>query len=550
MSSIITGILNSTVGLLWNKVRDLTAAKLQDGDVTDTKIREIVVRDLNDIKTKLDSLSRKDLLSSYRFLKQGVDLLNFSLDQSMQSTQKKRGELSTMSSDVASVILNEVLELTRAVEKIKIKSCAEYESARKRFKDARRKATEAFSNEALDIDDRIFAAKLQVVSEILEHLESPKTAITGCLSFLRDLHSLPAIREIFSVYLNGGVKSLFGKEERAANVKSVMVINYVLFQFTLKFGGQLADRVNWPAGIIDLSDRTFNPVLEWQKVSSKKYMGGELGKPPNKLVLNEEMYRSLPVVNSHNKIIVRHSDDEIKIISTTEKTKVVRLPEPRDGELIKRDIIALAVDKSNNIYIVNYLATRTETDVIITYVLHVMDDGYKLKHVHTLDFLEERNIFFWLNIAVNNNNGIVMIRDNDASVYLSDDSGKLKYKFERDSSFLRCLSISNRNEVIIPSHNNKAINFYTEEGNLTSTIKLPEGHFVKGIAFHYVLGEIIVMTSVRDKGSYFLLCYSETGDLEFSTLFSVFNGHERVPTITSHPGGPVAVVRQKSITFI
>ena len=51
MSSIITGILNSTVGLLWNKVRDLTAAKLQDGDVTDTKIREIVVRDLNDIKT-------------------------------------------------------------------------------------------------------------------------------------------------------------------------------------------------------------------------------------------------------------------------------------------------------------------------------------------------------------------------------------------------------------------------------------------------------------------------------------------------------------------
>ena len=186
----------------------------------------------------------------------------------MQSTQKKRGELSTMSSDVASVILNEVLDLTRAVEKIKIKSCAEYESARKRFKDARRKATDAFSNEALDIDDRIFAAKLQVVSEILEHLESPKTAITGCLSFLRDLHSLPAIRKIFSVYLNGGVKSLFGKEERAANVKSVMAINYVLFQFTLKFGGQFADRVNWPAGIIDLSDRTFNPVLEWQKVSS------------------------------------------------------------------------------------------------------------------------------------------------------------------------------------------------------------------------------------------------------------------------------------------
>ena len=68
MFSIITGILNSTIGLLWNKARDLTAAKLQDGDVADAKIREIVVRELNDIKTKLDGLCRKDLLSSYSFL--------------------------------------------------------------------------------------------------------------------------------------------------------------------------------------------------------------------------------------------------------------------------------------------------------------------------------------------------------------------------------------------------------------------------------------------------------------------------------------------------
>ena len=82
MSSIITSILSSSIGLLWNKARDSTAAKLKDGDVTDTKIREIVVRELNDIKTKLDGLSRKDLLSSYDFLQEGVDLLNVSLDKS------------------------------------------------------------------------------------------------------------------------------------------------------------------------------------------------------------------------------------------------------------------------------------------------------------------------------------------------------------------------------------------------------------------------------------------------------------------------------------
>ena len=81
MSSMITGILSSTVGLLWNKVLDKTAEKLQDGDVTDTKLRELVVREMNDIKTKLDALSRKDLLSSYIFLQEGVDLLNVALDK-------------------------------------------------------------------------------------------------------------------------------------------------------------------------------------------------------------------------------------------------------------------------------------------------------------------------------------------------------------------------------------------------------------------------------------------------------------------------------------
>jgi hypothetical protein len=63
MSSIVTSILSTTIGLLWNKVRDTTAGKLKHGDVTGARIREILVRELNDIKTKLDGLSRKDLLS-------------------------------------------------------------------------------------------------------------------------------------------------------------------------------------------------------------------------------------------------------------------------------------------------------------------------------------------------------------------------------------------------------------------------------------------------------------------------------------------------------
>ena len=82
---------------------------------------------------------------------------------------------------------------------------------------------------------------------------------------------------------------MLGKEERAANVKSVMLINYALIQFTFKFISKPTDWLNWPARIIEFADRSFNPVLEWEKVSSRKSIGGELGEPPNILVLDEDI---------------------------------------------------------------------------------------------------------------------------------------------------------------------------------------------------------------------------------------------------------------------
>ena len=54
MSSIVTSILSSTVGLLCNKVRDTTAKHLKDSGITNAQIRQAVVRELNDMDTKLD----------------------------------------------------------------------------------------------------------------------------------------------------------------------------------------------------------------------------------------------------------------------------------------------------------------------------------------------------------------------------------------------------------------------------------------------------------------------------------------------------------------
>ena len=83
MSAIMSGIVNSAIGL----VRDYTAQELNEGDINDSELRQIVVRELDDIKKKLDGLSRKDLLASISFFKDGVSELYISLEISGESCE-------------------------------------------------------------------------------------------------------------------------------------------------------------------------------------------------------------------------------------------------------------------------------------------------------------------------------------------------------------------------------------------------------------------------------------------------------------------------------
>ena len=562
MSSIVTSILSSTVGLLWNKARDSTAAKLEGGEVTDEKIREIVVRELNDIKKKLDGLSRKDLLSSYSFLQEGVDFLTVSLNKSKAKLEQKavlndgdaqdQGETSKMSSVLESGILNEALaKLSHDMGKLKINSDKEFESAKERFKDARKTATHAFCNEALSIKDRIFAAKLRIISEILECLESPETAITGCLSFLKKLHSLPAIQETFSVYLNGGMKSLLNKSERVENVQSVMLINRVLFQYVSKFSSKYSIVLAWPT--IELADRSFNPILSWQEISTRKSMGDELTQLLNGLILDERINPYCSAVNSHGDVIVGVGTGSIKIMNKTGESKVVKLPEPMsEGKVIDQRVRGLAVDKNNNAYMVRYLETCTENCDVKSYVLDVLDENYNVKQdSFRLEFLEASRIQHYVRIAINKNNNIIMMKRGDLQVDVCDNTGKLKHKFKRGSRYALSLGICGQGEIMISSDDDRAVEIYSEEGNLKSIIKLPEGHKVRGLVFHYVICKIIVLTYVEKKDSYFLLCYTEAGELESTMQFCKLISGEYFPQIQSHPSGPVAVVvREKSITFI
>ena len=54
MSSNATADFRLTVGMLVNKGRDKAAEKLKDGDVTDQIFGDLIVREIDDIRSKLD----------------------------------------------------------------------------------------------------------------------------------------------------------------------------------------------------------------------------------------------------------------------------------------------------------------------------------------------------------------------------------------------------------------------------------------------------------------------------------------------------------------
>ena len=62
--------------------------------------------------------------------------------------------------------------------------------------------------------------------------------------------------------------------------------------------------------------------------------------------------------------------------------------------------------------------------------------------------------------------------------------------------------------------------------------------------------KIIVITWVEKQGSWFILSYSETGELENSVFFRKGSLHENYVAMKSHPSGPVVVVMNETITFI
>lgn len=173
---------------------------LQTG--VDQNVVSEIKRDIDYNKSKLDGIVTKDLLASESFFDEGflylckVFEVVSSCDDGKVTAQAEatvEGGKSKVSFSSAAAWL-QMLTLAKKLKDLDESARRALCDAKERFKDARRKATKAFCNEALQTSQRILAMRYRVAATILEKIDYPEEALPACKSCLEELHSTAVVQ--------------------------------------------------------------------------------------------------------------------------------------------------------------------------------------------------------------------------------------------------------------------------------------------------------------------------------------------------------------------
>ena len=264
----------------------MVAEKLKEGDITDHKLRGMIIREMTDVKSKLDGLARKDLLAAIEYLEEGLVLFYDAFHS--KTPRSSNSEANTVS--LAATLRNsELTDLDQSATTLLFK-------AKTRLGDARRKSTEAFSDEALKLSDRVAAMGYRIMATILEAVDDPSAALTSCRMCIERLHSLSAVQSCFAVELKKGLRGRFSKDERREIISAVCRLNRVIYDVMIMsygFGNKDVSDIlkTWPC--IEVDAEKVNPLLDSKVAETLHKLGikhcslqwsfGQEGEEENKL---------------------------------------------------------------------------------------------------------------------------------------------------------------------------------------------------------------------------------------------------------------------------
>ena len=529
--------------------------RLKHGDVIDQKFYSWIVREMDDIRSKLDASSKKDLEASMSFFEEGIELL-----YEVFKMANTRGECDAVK---AQAVCTEAfpriggirrLELTGLDESATIK----LSTAKKRFEDARREATRAFKNEGLKTSDRILAMKYRVMATILEAVDIPAVALAPCRVCVKELNSLPEVQNNFDVQLKTGIQAVrgwFNKEERREIISSVCHINRIVYDVTRTFGGDAQFWI-WPT--VDTEDNKINPLYDERVTKGLLRRGmvhccvtpSSFGQEGEK---EQELKSPIGIAtNSSGEFIVGDFGDRcVKVFDRNGKlVKVFGLPtEDVITPLCIEDVVT---DMNDNIFVLTMMgkpgfheSERSERSWWVYKPTEIAD----LHHRFRL-----RGEHWHSRLSVRDTGKVMTLRDGTA-VEEYDSNGEFVRSFgEEKLRYAMDITVANDGRVLVLDNyydsfrgdSQKAdlvVHIFNEHGDHLNKLKLQRNNFLyTSIAFHPA-GEHFVVAGIESNRNLLQVkILSKDGEFVRSVKIQNCNEFLEVRGIAVNNEGCIAVV--------
>ena len=271
---------------------------------------------------------------------------------------------------------DEALSLAKRIKKLELTDLDEaarraLSKAKKRFEDSRRKATEAFGNEALGTSDRILAMQYRVMATILETVDNPEDAIEPCRVCLKDLNSLSAVQNSFNVQLKKGIqalKSLVGKDERRKIISSVCHVNRVIYDVTQTVGNEVHLWI-WPA--VDIGEDKVDPLRDERVAKVLRKQGMEhcyvtpwsFGQEGEK---EHKMENPSGIASNSSEQFIVGDINEVNMFDSNGQC-IQHFSLPNDDAETGLFIHDVATDNKDNIYVLVRCKKKTGSEELVVY---------------------------------------------------------------------------------------------------------------------------------------------------------------------------------------
>ena len=538
MSVIMTAVFKATIGWLVDKCRDEAAKKLKDGDITDQQFRSIIMREIDDMRSKLNGLSRKDLLASITFFREGVELL-YEVFEDTRSRSK-------YDADAAQAACAEAVSLTEGMKHLELTKSAtrKLADAKKRFESARERATDAFSNEALSPNDRILSMQYRVMATVLEKIDHPEDVLAPCKVCIEELNSLPVVQQSLREQLKTGfraVKSLFNKEERRKVISGVCLVNRVAFNVirTVPVKELFPKWLMIDTGeekVDLLRDARVREILCKQGMEDCSILPRILGHDGEE----EHGLKDLSDIatNSSGQYILVYVDLTIKVFDNSGKfVQGFRLPpliDDSDKELsIKNRVFRLATDMNDNIYVL----VREESR---------MGSYWIFKFNKTADqhhnFRVERIIFDFnlCELSVSDSGKVLVLKGDRSKEYgivdVYETDGQLVCSFGQQILSYPCdiTTVSDGRVMVVGGWGPRVVHIFSEQGDHLNKFCLQRSLFSPKIVFHRESQRVAVVDTENFLDKLYIEIYTKDGEF--------------VRSISIHMGEPFSFPQEVAVT--